>query len=93
MKKTTELQLTDKVAMTCLWLIFPFRLLAECFTVGFYGGGGFITQHLGNLLVSITPLPAPNIAYGFWWSYSFVLGIFFVMLPYTGSCIFLLKCC
>jgi Fe-S oxidoreductase len=82
-KKSAHLQLTDKVAMTCLWLIFPFRLLAECYTVGFYGGGGFITQHLGNFLVSVTPLPAPVIAYGFWWSYSFVLGIFFVMLPYT----------
>ena len=41
--RTTELQLADKVAMTCLWLIFPLRLIAESFTAGAYGyGGGFV---------------------------------------------------
>ena len=29
LKKNARHQLTDKVAMTCLWLIFPLRLLAE----------------------------------------------------------------
>ena len=28
-KKTTELQHTDKVAMACLWMIFPLRLMAD----------------------------------------------------------------
>ena len=84
LKKTTRLQLTDKVAMACLWLIFPSRLLAESFTAGAYGyGGGFITQHLGNLLAYLTPFSDKYIAYGFWWLYSLALGIFFVTLPYS----------
>ncbi len=83
MKKTTEHQLTDKVAMTCLWLIFPFRLFAESFTAGYYGGGGFFTQHFGNLLEMIVPSMTPYLAYGFWWCYSLALGIFFITLPYS----------
>jgi Fe-S oxidoreductase len=83
MKRTTEHQLTDRVAMTCLWLIFPLRLMAESFTAGYYGGGGFFTQHFGNLLAMIAPVLAPYIAYGFWWFYSLALGIFFVTLPYS----------
>ncbi len=84
MKKTTQLQLTDKVAMTALWLIFPLRLLAESFTAGAYGyGGGFVTQHFGNVLAAIWPFSDKLIAYGFWWVYSLSLGIFFVTLPYS----------
>ncbi|HTX88458.1 MAG TPA: (Fe-S)-binding protein [Bacteroidales bacterium] len=84
MKKTTKHQLTDRVALTCLWLIFPARLLAESFTAGAYGyGGGFISQHLGNLLAYLWPFSDKDIAYAFWWLYSLVLGIFFVTLPYS----------
>jgi Fe-S oxidoreductase len=84
LKKNATLQLTDKVAMTCLWLIFPMRLLAESFTAGAYGyGGGFVTQHLGNVLAALWPFSDKLIAYGFWWLYSFSLGIFFVTLPYS----------
>ncbi|MCK9422531.1 MAG: (Fe-S)-binding protein [Bacteroidales bacterium] len=84
MKQTTTHQLTDRVALTCLWLIFPMRLLAESYTAGYYGnGGGFMTQPLGNALVYITPLPSEFIAYTMWWGYSLVLGIFFVTLPYS----------
>ncbi|MGA3014889.1 MAG: (Fe-S)-binding protein, partial [Bacteroidales bacterium] len=84
LKKTTQLQFTDKVAMICLWLIFPLRLLAESFTAGAYGyGGGFVTQHLGNVLVFIWPLSDKAVAYSFWWMYSLSLGIFFVTLPYS----------
>jgi Fe-S oxidoreductase len=83
MKKTTEHQLTDRVAMACLWLIFPCRLFAEGFTAGYYGGGGFFTQHFGNLLAMATRDMAPYLAYGFWWCYSLALGIFFVTLPYS----------
>ena len=84
LKKTTQLQFTDKVAMTCLWLIFPLRLLAESFTAGAYGyGGGFVTQHLGNVLAFVWPLSDKAVAYSFWWMYSLSLGIFFVTLPYS----------
>jgi Fe-S oxidoreductase len=84
LKKNAALQLTDRVAMTCLWLIFPMRLLAESFTAGAYGyGGGFVTQHLGNVLALLWPFSDKIIAYSFWWFYSLSLGIFFVTLPYS----------
>ncbi|MGA2821940.1 MAG: (Fe-S)-binding protein [Bacteroidales bacterium] len=84
LKKNTQLQFTDNVAKTCLWLIFPLRLLAESFTAGAYGyGGGFVTQHLGNVLAFVWPLSDKAVAYSFWWMYSLSLGIFFVTLPYS----------
>ncbi len=84
MRKTTQHLFTDRVALTALWMIFPLRLLAESYTAGFFqGGGGFMTQPLGNLLVKITPFPSEFTAYALWWGYSLVLGIFFVMLPYS----------
>ncbi|NCA75404.1 MAG: (Fe-S)-binding protein [Alphaproteobacteria bacterium] len=84
MKRVTRYQLTDHVALTTLWLIFPMRLLAESFTAGYYGsGGGFMTQPLGNFLAWIVPLPTDLVAYTMWWGYSLVLGIFFVTLPYS----------
>ncbi len=84
MKRTTEFQLTDFVSLTCLWLIFPMRLLAESFTAGYYGsGGGFMTQPLGDFLVWAIPLPDDVVAYSMWWGYSLVLGIFFITLPYS----------
>jgi Fe-S oxidoreductase len=81
MKKTTRLKLTDKIALTSLWLIFPSRLLAESFTCGAYGTGSFLTGTLGNWLASF--LPAQEMAYPFWWLYSLSLGTFFVLLPVT----------
>ena len=81
MKKTTKLKLTDKVALTSLWLIFPSRLLAESFTCGAYGTGSFLTGSLGDWLGSF--LPAQQLAYPFWWLYSLSLGVFFVLLPIT----------
>jgi len=84
MTRTTRYQLTDKVALTCLWLIFPVRLFAESFTDGYYGGGGgFVTQHLGNFLFLLFRESSEHIAYMLWWSYSLVLGIFFVTLPFS----------
>ena len=81
MKKTTRLKITDKVALTSLWLIFPSRLLAESFTSGAYGTGSFLTGSLGTWLASF--LPAQQMAYPFWWLYSLSLGTFFVLLPVT----------
>ncbi len=81
MKKTTRLKVTDRVALTALWLIFPSRLLAESFTCGAYGTGSFLTGTLGAWLASF--LPAQQLAYPFWWLYSLSLGTFFVLLPIT----------
>ena len=81
MKKTTRLKLTDRIALTSLWLIFPSRLLAESFTSGAYGTGSFLTGSLGNWLASF--LPAQQMAYPFWWLYSISLGTFFILLPIT----------
>jgi hypothetical protein len=65
-------------------MIFPLRLLAESFTAGAYGyGGGFVTQHLGNVLAWLWPLNDKAVAYAFWWFYSLSLGIFFITLPYS----------
>jgi Fe-S oxidoreductase len=81
MKKTTRLKLTDKIALTSLWMIFPSRLLAESFTSGAYGTGSFLTGSLGSWLASF--LPAREMAYPFWWLYSLSLGTFFVLMPLT----------
>lgn len=81
MKKTTRLKITDKIALTSLWLIFPSRLLAESFTSAVYGNGSFLTGSLGAWLGSF--LPADRLAYPFWWLYSIALGTFFVLLPLT----------
>jgi Fe-S oxidoreductase len=81
MKKTTRLKVTDRIALTSLWLIFPSRLLAESFTSGAYGTGSFLTGTLGSWLASF--LPAQQLAYPFWWLYSLSLGTFFILLPIT----------
>jgi Fe-S oxidoreductase len=81
MKKTTRLKLTDRIALTSLWLIFPSRLLAESFTSGAYGTGSFLTGTLGSWLATF--LPAQQMAYPFWWLYSLSLGTFFILLPIT----------
>jgi len=81
MKKTTRLKITDKIALTSLWLIFPCRLLAESFTSGVYGTGSFLTGNLGEWLAAF--LPAQQLAYPFWWLYSLSLGTFFILLPIT----------
>ena len=81
MKKTTKLKLTDKVALTSLWLIFPSRLIAESLTSGAYDSGSFLTGSLGSVLASF--LPAKEAAYPFWWLYSLSLGTFFILLPIT----------
>jgi Fe-S oxidoreductase len=81
MKKTTKLRISDKIALTSLWLIFPSRLIAESFTSGAYETGSFLTGSLGSFLASF--LPAQEMAYPFWWLYSLSLGTFFILLPVT----------
>ncbi|MDO9255584.1 MAG: heterodisulfide reductase-related iron-sulfur binding cluster [Bacteroidales bacterium] len=81
LKRTTVHNSFDKWAITSLWLIFPMRLLAESFTAGIYKGGGFLTNTLGSFFNLIFPLE--YLAYPAWWAYSFMLGIFFVTLPWS----------
>ncbi|HEX2396488.1 MAG TPA: (Fe-S)-binding protein [Bacteroidales bacterium] len=81
MKKTTRLIAADRFALMALWLIFPFRLLAESLTSAVYGGGDFLTGSLGNLLGAMEP--AQDLYYPAWWAYSLVLGVFFVALPFS----------
>lgn len=81
MKKTSRLQMHDKIALYSLWIIFPARLLAESFTSGAVGHGGFMTGPLGLLFASF--LPVDKLAYPAWWIYSLSLGAFFFTLPFS----------
>ncbi len=81
MKKTTRLKIGDWMALITLWLIFPLRFLAESFTSGIYHNGGFLTGNAGTFFASFLPLQ--NISYLTWWTYSIVLGIFFIALPFS----------
>jgi Fe-S oxidoreductase len=81
LKKTTKHVPGDRIALTALWFIFPLRLLAESFTSGVFGGGSFLTNSLGNFLVTF--LPSASLYYAFWWAYSVALGAFFVALPFS----------
>ncbi len=80
MRRTTRNQLPDQIAMYCLWAIFPLRLLAESFTAGI-SGGSFLTKPMYWLFSSFLSNTENYI--GTWWAYSSVLGLFFVMLPFT----------
>lgn len=73
--------LVDRVALYSLWMIFPFRLLAESLNAGIHHSGGFMTQNIGSLLYSAGF--AENSAYTAWWGYSIALGVFFVCVPFT----------
>jgi Fe-S oxidoreductase len=80
MRRTTKNSLPDRIAMYCLWAIFPLRLLAEGFTAGI-SGGSFLTKPLFWLFSNFLSndyhiLPT-------WWAYSSVLGLFFILLPFT----------
>jgi Fe-S oxidoreductase len=81
LKKASRHTLSDRLAITTLWLIFPLRLLAESFTAATYQGGSFLTNSFGNFLGGF--LPAETLAYPFWWAYSLALGGFFISLPYS----------
>lgn len=80
MRRTTRNQLPDRLAMYCLWAIFPVRLLAESFTAGI-AGGSFLTRPMywlfSNFLTNTYHI-LPT-----WWAYSILLGTFFILLPFT----------
>ena len=80
MRRTTKPCFADRVALYCLWSIFPLRLLAEGFTAGI-SGGGFLTKPTNMLFASflgndMNIMPT-------WWAYSTVLGVFFLALPFS----------
>lgn len=84
MKKTTKMIKMDRVAMTSLWCIFPFRLAAESITAGIYHNGGFLVGSLGNVLARyIPPEKLEKLYLPGWWAYSIALGVFFVSMPWS----------
>lgn len=81
LKKTTSHRPFDILILTVLWLIFPFRFLAESFTSGARGGGSFLTHNAGDFFDTF--LPIEQLAYPAWWAYSIALGLFFLLLPFS----------
>jgi Fe-S oxidoreductase len=81
MKKTTVLKPGDRFALGALWLIFPFRFLAESLTSASFGGGHFLTAGAGSLFAGF--LPVQSLVYPAWLAYSSALGVFFVSLPFS----------
>ena len=80
MRRTTKPCFADRVALWCLWSIFPLRLLAEGFTAGI-SGGSFLTKPINMLFASflgneMNIMPT-------WWAYSTALGLFFLALPFS----------
>lgn len=80
MRRTTKPCFADRVALYCLWSIFPLRLLAEGFTAGI-SGGSFLTKPMNMLFANffgndMNVLPT-------WWAYSIALGLFFLALPFS----------
>ena len=80
MRRTTKPCFADRIALYCLWSIFPLRLLAEGFTAGI-SGGSFLTKPVNMLFANffgndMNVLPT-------WWAYSTALGLFFLALPFS----------
>lgn len=80
MRKTTKPCFADRVALYCLWSIFPLRLLAEGFTAGI-SGGSFLTKPVNMLFANFFGNDL-NI-YPTWWAYSIALGLFFLAMPFS----------
>lgn len=80
MRRTTKPGFADRLALYCLWAIFPLRLLAESFTAGI-SGGSFLTKPMNMLFQNFLSddmhiLPT-------WWAYSVALGLFFIAMPFS----------
>ena len=83
-RRTTKHVLTDKMAMSFLWFIFPLRLLAESVTSSIYGGGAFLTGSLGAFFGNVLPFNVLEFSFmPLWWCYSISLGGFFVFMPFS----------
>ena len=80
MRRTTKPCLADRVALACLWSIFPLRLLAESFTAGI-AGGSFLTKPMYWMFANF--LSNDSHILPTWWAYSIVLGLFFLALPFS----------
>ena len=86
MRRTTKHRIMDRIALSALWFIFPARLVAESLTVAHYGGGGFLTGNVGVWLRDMLPHDMLTMVYEpAWWTYSSLLGLFFVALPFSRS--------
>lgn len=82
MKRTTKLNLTDRVAKFSLWAIFPLRLLAESSTSAIYENGGFLISFIGSAFSHIG-LTSVIFEYNCWLLYSLALGTFFCLMPFS----------
>lgn len=71
----------NRNAMLSLWFIFPLRLLAESVTSAIYGGGGFLTGTIGNLMSMCGDISI--LYYPLWWAYSLALCTFFICIPFS----------
>lgn len=80
MKKTTKHSKYDKIALTSLWLIFPFRLLSESISAGITNNGSFLTNSIGHLIKCNELIYFEPIS---WWLYSIALCMFFIFLPFS----------
>ncbi|MBO7269146.1 MAG: (Fe-S)-binding protein [Bacteroidales bacterium] len=80
MRRTTKPCLADRIALICLWSIFPLRLLAESFTAGI-AGGSFLTKPMYWLFSNFLADDAHILPT--WWAYSIALGVFFLALPFS----------
>lgn len=81
LKRTTNINKGDRIALFALWAIFPFRLISESLSSSVNHQGGFLTDNVGRVLAEF--LPAEQLILPAWWAYSIVLGVFFVSLPFT----------
>lgn len=81
MRKVSKLRGIDKIALYSLWLIFPLRLIAESLNAVTHGTGNFLTAPVGKFLNIF--LSAAQFEIWAWYVYSFALGIFFVVMPWS----------
>jgi len=79
MKKTTQLKIGDRIALSSLWLIFPLRFLAESVSAGIHHNGSIISQPTGNMLATLLPIHLFEMP--LWWAYSGSLALFFMAMP------------